>query len=104
METNADYTIRRSVLFDNGSGFALGENPDAPAPYVTWRFNDEKGRRNYYWGHYHNTKEDALNDFGIRVAEYMQSHEFKELGQNKDALPKAQKSDKRIPASDKLTR
>ena len=36
MEKNAGYTIRRSVLFEGGSGFALGENPKAPAPFVTW--------------------------------------------------------------------
>lgn len=40
MEKNAGYTIRRSVLFEGGSGFALGENLKAPAPFVTWQFND----------------------------------------------------------------
>lgn len=33
MEINADYVIRRTILFDNKCGFVLGENPKAPNPY-----------------------------------------------------------------------
>ena len=47
MEVNADYIIRQSVLFDNGRGFALGESSKAPAPFVTWQFTEERGRRDY---------------------------------------------------------
>lgn len=43
LEINADYVIRRTILFDNKCGFALGENPKAPAPYVTWQFNEQDG-------------------------------------------------------------
>ena len=35
MKENAGYTIRRSILFDNACGVVLGENPHAPAPFVT---------------------------------------------------------------------
>lgn len=30
VEINADYVIRRTILFDNKCGFVLGENPKAP--------------------------------------------------------------------------
>ena len=42
--------IRRTILFDNQCGFALGENSRAPNPFVTWRFNEQDGQRNYFWG------------------------------------------------------
>ena len=44
MENNQGYLIRQSVLFDNGRGFAMGENFKAPNPFVTWQFT-EGGKR-----------------------------------------------------------
>ena len=44
--------IRRTILFDIQCGFALGENSRAPNPFVTWRFNEQDGHRDYFWGHY----------------------------------------------------
>ena len=70
MDENQGYIIRRSVLFDNGRGFALGENPKAPNPFVTWQFTQEDGKRDYYWGHYHNEEGAALGDFNRRVFDY----------------------------------
>lgn len=70
MEVNADYIIRQSVLFDNGRGFALGESPRAPAPFVTWQFTEEQGRRDYYWGHYHGDRAAAEKDFAARIEDY----------------------------------
>lgn len=70
MEKNADYTILRSVLFDNGRGFALGECPGAPAPFVTWQFTQEDGKRDYYWGHYHGDEQKAIGDYNTRVYDY----------------------------------
>ena len=32
MEINADYVIRRTILFDNKCGFVLGEKPQGPEP------------------------------------------------------------------------
>ena len=45
LEINQGYVIRRTILFDNQCGFALGENAKAPNPYVTWRFNEQDGHR-----------------------------------------------------------
>ena len=42
------YTIKRSILFENDRGFAVGEDTDAPNPFVSWRFKvDENGVRDY---------------------------------------------------------
>lgn len=50
MEKNAGYTIKEAVTFENGRGFALGENPKAPNPFVTWQFTvNERGKRDYFW-------------------------------------------------------
>ena len=70
MEINADYVIRRTILFDNKCGFALGENPKAPNPYVTWQFNEQDGHRDYFWGHYHNEPDKAERDLHIRAEDY----------------------------------
>lgn len=71
---NADYEIQQAVLFDNNKGFALAHNPNAPAPFVTWQFTEEAGKRSYYWGHYIATKERALVDYLSRVEDYMESY------------------------------
>ena len=70
MEKNAGYEIRESVLFDNGRGFALGENFKAPNPFVTWQFTQEDGKRDYYWGHYFNGECEAIGDYNRRVFSY----------------------------------
>lgn len=67
MEINEGYVIRRTILFDNKCGFVIGEDPKAPNPFVTWQFNERDGRRGYFWGHYHNTPEQAEADFQERA-------------------------------------
>ena len=79
MEKNAGYTIQHTVLFDNGSGFALGENPKAPAPFVTWQFNDDFGRRDYFWGHYHADRATAEQDLSARVSDYKRLYKVQEV-------------------------
>ena len=70
IEKNTDYEIMKSVLFDNGRGFALGHSPTAPSPFVTWQFTEAGGKRDYYWGHYHGSQERAEGDFNGRIKEY----------------------------------
>ena len=79
MEKNAGYEIRESVLFDNGRGFALGENDRAPAPFVTWQFAEENGRWDYYWGHYHTDEASAQKDFKDRAADYKRMYKVQEV-------------------------
>ena len=71
MENIQGYEIEKSVLFENSRGFALGHNPAAPQPYVTWQFTEnEGGIRDYYWGHYHTDREWAERDFSRRTQDY----------------------------------
>lgn len=71
MDKNVGYEIKRAVLFDNGRGFALGENPRAPSPFVTWQFTQESGYRDYYWGRYFNTEQIAAANFNDRMENYI---------------------------------
>lgn len=59
MDKNQGYAILKAVMLENGRGFALGEHPTAPSPYVTWAcYDDKNGQRQYEWGHYRNMKAD----------------------------------------------
>ena len=42
MDKNQGYEIIKAVMLENGRGFALGHNPAAPSPYVTWAYYDDK--------------------------------------------------------------
>lgn len=71
MEQIKGYEILKTTVFENSRGFALGHNPAAPSPYVTWQFTEGKdGQRDYYWGHYGNSREWAEKDFTRRVEDY----------------------------------
>ena len=37
MEIVQGYAILKTTTFDSGHGFALGHNPGAPDPFVTWQ-------------------------------------------------------------------
>ena len=53
LETVQGYVILKAATFETGHGFALGHNPGAPSPFVTWQFTEgENGHRDYYWGRY----------------------------------------------------
>ena len=50
MDKNQGYEIIKAVMLENGRGFALGHNPAAPSPYVTWAcYDDRDGQRQYLW-------------------------------------------------------
>lgn len=71
MDKNQGYEIQKVVMLENGRGFALGHHPTAPAPFVTWAcYDDEKGQRQYEWGHYGNNRTAMEQDFTDRVKEY----------------------------------
>ena len=71
LEIVQGYAILKTTTFDSGHGFALGHNPGAPDPFVTWQFTEgEKGQRDYYWGRYGNSLEWAQRDFDRRVDDY----------------------------------
>ena len=67
------YVILKAATFETGHGFALGHNPGAPSPFVTWQFTEgENGHRDYYWGRYGNNQAWAQKDFDRRVDDYQQ--------------------------------
>ena len=80
MENVQGYEIEKSILFENNRGFALGHNPAAPQPFVTWQFTEnEGGVRDYYWGHYHSdllaAKKDLLERAGAELEYQMTRQE-----------------------------
>lgn len=79
MDIIEGYKIQKAVLFDNGRGFALWYDPKAPAPYVTWQFTDDAGKRDYYWGHYHGDSGAALTDYTERIIDYERRFEVKRV-------------------------
>lgn len=68
------YKIIEAVTFDNNRGFAVGENPKAVDPYVTWQFKDENSTKDYFWGHYFKTKNSADFDYRDRVSGYKENN------------------------------
>lgn len=71
MDKNQGYSILKVVMLENGRGFALGENPKAPQPFVTWAcYDDEHGIRQYEWGHYGSDRAMMEKDLASRVREY----------------------------------
>lgn len=71
MDKNQGYSILKTIMLENGRGFALGQHPTAPSPYVTWAcYDDDKGRRQYEWGHYGNDLAELEKDLTSRVSEY----------------------------------
>lgn len=73
METVQGYVILKAATFETGHGFALGHNPGAPSPFVTWQFTEgENAHRDYYWGRYGNSQAWAQRDFDRRVDDYQQ--------------------------------
>ena len=71
MDKNQGYEIIQAVMLENGRGFALGHDPAAPSPYVTWAYYDDKdGQRQYEWGHYGSDRAALEQDFAARVQEY----------------------------------
>lgn len=75
METVQGYVILKAATFETGHGFALGHNPGAPSPFVTWQFTEgENGHRDYYWGRYGTSQAWAQRDFDRRVDDYIIVH------------------------------
>ena len=63
------YEIKRTITFNDQRGFAIAEHPRAG--YVCWMFRTDRGGRDYYWGHYCNTEQEAANNYVARVAAHM---------------------------------
>ena len=88
---NAGYKIIARIQVGE-EAYVLGENPDAPSPYVTWSFNPKKA--DYNFGHYFSSKEDALIDLTKRAEDLM------DLGDKSLARELLTDADKEILKSD----
>ncbi|MDR2088527.1 MAG: DUF3849 domain-containing protein [Clostridiales Family XIII bacterium] len=73
------YEITRSVFFDDRRGFAIGHNPDAPSPFVCWRFTTENGKRDFYWGTYAGDLKGAADNYTARVIVHLSGGDVKEI-------------------------
>ena len=77
--SNVGYVINQVLMFDNDRGFALGHNPNAPAPFVTWQFNhNENGSLDYYWGSYHSSEDRAQIGYITRSEDYRRQYKVNE--------------------------
>ena len=81
LETVQGYVVLKAATFETGHGFALGHNPGAPSPFVTWQFTEgEKSQRDYYWGRYGTSQAWAQRDFDRRVDDYQQLYHAASCG------------------------
>lgn len=62
---NAGYTILQAQTVGNQE-IVLGENLNAPDPYVTWMC---RNGTDYFWGHYFSTLLSASRDYMKRINE-----------------------------------
>ena len=72
------YQLQRAIQFNDDRGFAIGHNPVAVQPFVTWQFTVENGKRDFYWGHYKSDEKSAGDDYAVRVATYMSGEQVAE--------------------------
>jgi len=94
-EMNADYQIVAKVCVGPVE-YVLGEHGGKFPGFVTWErtpANDGDGPPNYYWGHYFDSREKAIQDFCNRASE-----KFEMLAENRKPSIKAQLAAKSIPS------
>jgi hypothetical protein len=78
MDKNQGYAILKTVMLENGRGFALGECSREPSPFVTWAcYDDEHGIRQYEWGHYGSDRDALARDLSDRVEDYQRKFSVK---------------------------
>lgn len=69
---NAGYTILKEELTDDRGGICFGRKPSKYTEdgyeYVTWMFNKDGDKYDYFWGHYLIGRLRALQDYHERLA------------------------------------
>lgn len=65
IENNQGYIIIERFHI-GAQGFVLGENPNAPQPYVTWQCWTD-APNHFFWGHYFSEKYKAYRDYEERI-------------------------------------
>lgn len=100
-EINAGYQIIAKVQVGPVE-YALGEHGGKFPSFVTWErtpSNDGDGPPNYYWGHYFDSRDDAVRDFCDRAVE-----KYEMLAQSRKPSIKAQLAAKPIPGDQPTTK
>ena len=100
-ETNAGYQIIAKVQVGPVE-YALGERGGKFPSFVTWErtpANDGDGPPNYYWGHYFDSRDDAVRDFRDRAVE-----KYEMLAQSRKPSIKAQLAAKPVPGDQPTTK
>lgn len=64
-EINQGYEIKERFVV-GAIGIALGENPAAPAAFVTWNYRGQEPMH-FFWGHYFGDKQAAYDDYEHRI-------------------------------------
>lgn len=72
-EINAGYRIKERFVVGS-IGIALGENPAAPAPYVTWNYRGD-APSHFFWGHYFGDEQAAYDDYSKRIESEVRYYE-----------------------------
>ena len=68
-EINAGYEIQSRVMKNDTECYVVGYNPENEwFPYVTWLGIKRENEWVYYWGHYCDTLQSALNDLAERIS------------------------------------
>lgn len=65
---NAGYIITDSIHIGNAE-FVIGQKESTLAPFVTWKSRDG---RNFFWGHYLNSRQAAERDLLERAGEELE--------------------------------
>lgn len=100
-EINAGYQIIAKVQVGPVE-YALGEHGGKFPSFVTWErtpSNDGDGPPNYYWGHYFDSRDDAVRDFCDRAVE-----KYEMLAQSRKPSIKAQLAAKPISGDQPTTK
>ena len=100
-EIIADYRLLATV--DVGPvEYTLAENERNPSFFATWERtpgNDRNGHKNFYWGHYFDSRESAIRDFCSRAGE-----KFKALSSQQRPSVRAQLAEKQAVSKTVLTK
>lgn len=100
-EVNADYQIIAKARVGPVE-YAMGEIAAKIPFFVTWErtpAHDQNGERNYYWGHYFDSREQAIGDFCDRASE-----KFRELSAYRKPSIREQLSAKPVPGDKPKTK
>lgn len=63
MENNKITQNAGYFILEKTENVALGFNPEAVAPFVTWGYNGN----DFFWGHYYTNLQNAFDDYKERI-------------------------------------